>query len=40
AQLESVTQDNVTVANDTNTITAKVNQISDNILKDVNKKKF
>ena len=40
AQLESVTQDNVSVANSTNDITRLVNQIADDILSDVNKKKF
>ena len=40
AQLESVTQDNVNVANSTNNITLHVNQIADDILSDVNKKKF
>ncbi len=40
AQLESVTQDNVSVANNTNDITRTVNQIADDILTDVNKKKF
>ena len=40
AQLESVTQDNVNVANSTNNITLRVNQIADDILSDVNKKKF
>ena len=40
AQLESVTQDNVSVANSTNDITLQVNKIADDILSDVNKKKF
>ena len=40
AQLESVTQDNVSVAHATNDISSKVNDIADDILKDVNKKKF
>ncbi len=40
AQLESVTQDNVSVANSTNDITHSVNKIADDILTDVNKKKF
>ncbi|WP_034551029.1 methyl-accepting chemotaxis protein, partial [Helicobacter rodentium] len=40
AQLESVTQDNVSVANNTNDITLQVNSIADDILEDVNKKKF
>ena len=40
AQLESVTQDNVSVANSTNDITQVVNKIADEILADVNKKKF
>ena len=40
AQLESVTQDNVSVANSTNDITLQVNTIADDILSDVNKKKF
>ena len=40
AQLESVTQDNVSVANNTNDITQVVNKIADEILADVNKKKF
>ena len=40
AQLESVTQDNVSVANSTNDITLQVNSIADDILADVNKKKF
>ena len=40
AQLESVTQDNVSVANNTNDITQVVNKIADDILADVNKKKF
>ena len=40
AQLESVTQDNVSVANNTNDITLQVNSIADDILADVNKKKF
>ena len=40
AQLESVTQDNVSVANNTNDITLQVNSIADDILADVNKKRF
>ena len=40
AQLESVTQDNVSVANNTNDISQSVNKIADDILADVNKKKF
>ena len=40
AQLESVTQDNVSVANNTNDITLQVKSIADDILADVNKKKF
>ena len=40
AQLESVTQDNVSVANNTNDITQVVNKIADEILADVHKKKF
>ncbi len=40
AQLESVTQDNVSVANNTNGITDVVNKIADDILEDVDKKKF
>ena len=40
AQLESVTQDNVSVANSTNDITQVVNKIADEILADVHKKKF
>ncbi|WP_414600891.1 methyl-accepting chemotaxis protein [Helicobacter sp.] len=40
AQLESVTQDNVSVANNTNDITLQVNSIADDILADVHKKKF
>ncbi|OBV28832.1 hypothetical protein BKN38_09485 [Helicobacter sp. CLO-3] len=39
-QLESLTQDNVNVANDTNTITQEVAKIANDILSDVNKKKF
>ncbi|WP_408938918.1 methyl-accepting chemotaxis protein [Helicobacter sp. MIT 00-7814] len=39
-QLESLTQDNVNVANDTNTITQEVAKIATEILSDVNKKKF
>ncbi|TLD81281.1 methyl-accepting chemotaxis protein, partial [Helicobacter sp. MIT 11-5569] len=33
-------QDNVSVANSTNDITRTVNQIADDILSDVNKKRF
>ena len=40
AQLESVTQDNVIVANDTQDITNNVNRIADDIISDVNKKRF
>ena len=40
AQLESVTQDNVSVANHTSDISTNVNKIADDILEDVNKKKF
>ena len=40
AQLESVTQENVEVANATNEITKRVNGIADEILKDVDIKKF
>lgn len=40
SQLESVTRDNVSVANSTNEISSRVNQIADDILTDVNKKKF
>ncbi|MCI5968246.1 MAG: methyl-accepting chemotaxis protein, partial [Helicobacter sp.] len=40
AQLESVTQDNVSVANHTSDISTNVNKIADDILGDVNKKKF
>ncbi|MGI0406907.1 methyl-accepting chemotaxis protein [Helicobacter himalayensis] len=39
-QLESLTQENVNVANDTNTITQEVAKIANEILSDVNKKKF
>ena len=39
-QLETVTNDNVSVANNTNDITHDVNKIADDILADVNKKKF
>ncbi|MGX2985534.1 methyl-accepting chemotaxis protein [Helicobacter sp. 23-1048] len=39
-QLESVTQENVEVANTTNEITKRVNGIANEILEDVNKKKF
>ena len=39
-QLESLTQENVNVANDTNTITQEVAKIANEILGDVNKKKF
>ena len=39
-QLESVTQDNVKIANTTNEITDKVSGIASEILEDVNKKKF
>ncbi|WP_121764174.1 methyl-accepting chemotaxis protein, partial [Helicobacter burdigaliensis] len=40
AQLEGVTQDNVSVANNTNSITQSVNKIANDILEDVRKKKF
>ena len=40
SKLESITHDNVEVANTTNNITLKVNGIASDILKDVNKKKF
>ena len=40
AQLESVTQDNVSVANHTSDISTNVNKIADDILEDVNKKRF
>ena len=40
AQLEIVTQDNVSVANHTNDISKQVNTIADDILEDVNRKKF
>ncbi|AAP77078.1 methyl-accepting chemotaxis protein [Helicobacter hepaticus] len=40
AQLETLTDNNVGVANTTNEIAQNVNQIADDILSDVNKKKF
>ncbi|MCI6217177.1 MAG: methyl-accepting chemotaxis protein, partial [Helicobacter sp.] len=40
AQLEGLTQENVEVANATNTITQRVNGIAEEILEDVNKKRF
>lgn len=40
AQLESATQENVGVANNTNEITQRVNTIADEILADVERKKF
>ncbi len=40
AQLETLTQENVEVANTTNTITQRVNGIAEEILEDVNKKRF
>ncbi len=40
AQLETITHNNVVVANDTNAITQDVNKIANDILEDVNKKKF
>ena len=40
ADLESITQVSVNVANHTNEISKNVNQIADDILSDVNKKKF
>ena len=40
AQLEGVTQENVEVANNTNEITQRVNTIADEILADVERKKF
>lgn len=39
-QLEAVTNENVIVANNTNNVTKEVNKIADDILNDVNKKKF
>lgn len=39
-QLESITNENVEVAHATNNITTKVNTIAEDILSDVNKKKF
>ncbi|WP_408941363.1 methyl-accepting chemotaxis protein [Helicobacter sp. MIT 99-10781] len=39
-QLESITHENVEVAHATNNITTKVNAIAEDILSDVNKKKF
>ena len=40
AQLEGVTQENVEVANNTNEITQRVNTIADEILADVERKRF
>lgn len=40
AQLESITQENVAIANKTNTITQDVGKVAHDILTDVNKKKF
>ncbi|WP_408938908.1 hypothetical protein, partial [Helicobacter sp. MIT 00-7814] len=37
---ETLTQENVEVANATNTITQRVNGIAEEILEDVNKKRF
>ena len=39
-QLETITNENVSVANNTNEVTKDVNKIADDILADVNKKKF
>ena len=39
-QLEGVTQNNVEIVNDTNSVTQNVNAIAQEILEDVNKKKF
>ncbi|WP_407645601.1 hypothetical protein, partial [Helicobacter mesocricetorum] len=38
--LEGVTQNNVEIVNDTNNVTQNVNAIAQEILEDVNKKKF
>ncbi|CAM2974234.1 Methyl-accepting chemotaxis protein signaling domain protein [Helicobacter burdigaliensis] len=40
AQLEGVTQDNVAIAKDTQDITNNVNRIAEDIISDVNKKRF
>lgn len=40
AQIESATQENATIASHTNTITQKVGDIAEEIIKDVNTKKF
>ncbi|WP_277872312.1 methyl-accepting chemotaxis protein [Helicobacter sp. MIT 05-5293] len=40
AQLENLTQENVEIVNNTDTISHNVNRIADEILADVNKKKF
>ena len=40
AQIESVTQDNVKIANDSSIISESVNSIAKNILEDAKKKKF
>ncbi len=40
SQLEAITQESVQIANATNTITQRVGQIAEDILEDVNKKKF
>ncbi len=40
AQIESVTQDNVKIANDSSIISESVNSIAKNILEDAQKKKF
>ncbi|MDE6044638.1 MAG: methyl-accepting chemotaxis protein, partial [Helicobacter sp.] len=40
AHVNGITQDNVNIANNTDNITKVVNKIADDILADVNKKKF
>ena len=40
AQIESATQENATIARNTNAITQKVGDIAEEIIKDVNTKKF